>query len=266
MIVVPPFAGNGGLTKSKADTLMQQFLEDRKKEREAEAQLLAEKKKKGVDEAEENLKGREFYGGNFFQSMNPFKQVKETASVDGLAAQTVVSTFARQTGLTVLRKSMQVWQRDIEKAMPVEVRWEQETLGGLRLPVIKQKEATDTEVWEFAGVPECAISMRSPNGDILFFMWFTNEDDVTMNSRKDRIFGVQENVLYPVVWRREKQTVTWRVQCKYIHTYIHTYIHACMHMYVYICMYTCMHVCLAYISSWITDIETLTILISRHDT
>ena len=44
--------------------------------------MLKNIKESGEDQAEKVLQGREFYGGNFFDSLNPLKQVKETDGVD----------------------------------------------------------------------------------------------------------------------------------------------------------------------------------------
>ena len=38
--------------------------------------MLKQIKDSGEDQAEKVLKGREFYGGNFLDSLNPLKQVK----------------------------------------------------------------------------------------------------------------------------------------------------------------------------------------------
>ena len=206
-IVFPDNRGNGGLTKSKADTLMAQFLEDRKKERLQETQLLANKKASG--DADGDLKSKEFYGGNFFESMNPFKQVRETGDLDTKMSQRVVHTFAQKTGLDALMKGL---QRDFEKAIPLEVAWEKDALAGIKLPVIKAKEI-DPEgfrVWSFTGKPECAISVRISDGTILFFMWFcASKNQLLMNARQNGKFLLQEEYNYHYSWN--ERHLTWAV-------------------------------------------------------
>jgi hypothetical protein len=74
-VCVPPQESKVGMSKSKADALMAEFFAERKKERVEETQLLKSHKESGLDQAESVLKSREFYGGNFFDSLNPLKQV-----------------------------------------------------------------------------------------------------------------------------------------------------------------------------------------------
>jgi hypothetical protein len=81
-VCVPPQESKVGLSKTKADALMAEFFAERKKEREEEGAMLKHIKETGEDQAEKVLQGREFYGGNFFDSLNPLKQVKETDGVD----------------------------------------------------------------------------------------------------------------------------------------------------------------------------------------
>ena len=81
-VCVPPQESKVGLSKTKADALMAEFFAERKKERLEEEELLKKEKSSGEDVAEKVLKSREFYGGNFLDSLNPLKQVKETDGVD----------------------------------------------------------------------------------------------------------------------------------------------------------------------------------------
>ena len=57
--------------------------------------MLKDDKDSGKDQAEEALKGREFYGGNFFDSLNPLKQVRETANVDDKVRVTMLNSVRR---------------------------------------------------------------------------------------------------------------------------------------------------------------------------
>ena len=99
-VCVPPQESKIGLSKSKADTLMAEFFAERKKERIEEGQMLKDSKDSGLDQAEEVLKAREFYGGNFFDSMNPLKQVKETDGVDDKVRDKVIAGMQQITGVS----------------------------------------------------------------------------------------------------------------------------------------------------------------------
>ena len=94
-VCVPPQESKVGLSKAKADVLMAEFFAERKKERFEEGQMLKDDKDSGKDQAEEALKGREFYGGNFFDSLNPLKQVRETANVDDKVRVTMLNSVRR---------------------------------------------------------------------------------------------------------------------------------------------------------------------------
>ena len=85
-VCVPPQESKVGLSKTKADALMAEFFAERKKERLEEGQILREVKEAGTDQAEEVLKSREFYGGNFLDSLNPLKQVLACVRACVLAA------------------------------------------------------------------------------------------------------------------------------------------------------------------------------------
>ena len=210
-IVFPNRDGNGGLSKSKADILMTQFLEDRKKERLQEKQLLESKRTRG--DAEVDLKSKEFFGDNFFHSVNPFKQVTETGDLDNKMSERVVNTFAQQTGLSALQERFKGLQRDFEKAIPLQVAWENDAVAGIKLPVIKAKELDPAglRVWSFTGMPPCAISMRLPDDNtVLFCMLFdSKKHQISCNIRKNGKFIEDQEFNYPPSWN-ERQ-VTWVV-------------------------------------------------------
>ena len=154
MIVLSEQQGTGGIPKKEANALMAKFLEDRKQERLQESRMLVQDKAKEVDQAEEQLKSREFYGGNFFESMNPFKQVEDTGDLDLKMQSRVVDTFVQKTGFTYLQSRMKAIQRDVEVAMGV-------TRG---------EEEKKVWVWSLKSKPEFAFSMRHGK-NVLFFVW-----------------------------------------------------------------------------------------------
>jgi ATP-dependent Lon protease len=122
MVVLSAKGGTGGMAKKEADDLMAKFLADRKQERLQESQMLADVKSKEVDQAEEVLKTREFYGGNFLESMNPFKQVEDTGDLDTKMQSRVVHTLLQQTQFSYLQAKMKALQVQI-KSCPAPNLW-----------------------------------------------------------------------------------------------------------------------------------------------
>ena len=85
-------------------------------------------KETGVDQAETALKSREFYGGNFFDSLNPLKQVKETDGVDDKVRDSVLANMQRYTGLSreemsiqSLRSKLEQYSQDMQAKMQAQM-------------------------------------------------------------------------------------------------------------------------------------------------
>ena len=213
-VVFPPIQ-NKGLRKQEANSLMAEFLQVRKMEREKEKALIEEMKFKGHD-ADESLKSREFYGGSWFESMNPFKQVKETHHVDAKVKTRIFNTFAETTGFNTLQTRMRVLQRDLNKAIPVQVRWEEIASGGLKVPVFKVKEGDaqeeDVYAWSFMGKPPCHITFFHPNKNYPFSICFHRERagviQAQMHHGQDNIQGGVESFWY---YGECPEGITWLV-------------------------------------------------------
>jgi hypothetical protein len=134
-VCVPPQESKIGLSKTKADALMAEFFAERKKERLEESQLLKEVKETGVDQAETALKSREFYGGNFFDSLNPLKQVKETDGVDDKVRDSVLANMQRYTGLSREEMSIQSLRSKLEQySQDMQAKMQAQMPQGLALP------------------------------------------------------------------------------------------------------------------------------------
>ena len=166
-ICVPPQESKVGLSKATADALMQEFFNERKKERQEEGQLLKDNKEKGEDLAEKVLKSREFYGGNFFDSLNPLKQVKDTDGVDDMVRNSVISNMkglVRQAGVSDARlKDMQSkfeqFSLDVQAKLPSMpalpgITWEEEeevageTQGEFTLASWRKKAGIKVPKWQ----------------------------------------------------------------------------------------------------------------------
>ena len=158
------YEGSGGLSQSKANDLMAQFLEDRRKDLEQETQLSA--KHRGLDKAEESLRGREFYGGNFLQSMNPFKQVAATDGLDEKIAGNVVNSLVNTSGFDRWTVQMRRLQRGLGQAIPLQVAWDD------GIPSLKTcKVLPCVRVFSCTGRPDCAVSLQSSADLELFHLW-----------------------------------------------------------------------------------------------
>ena len=130
MVVLSAQVGTGGMAKREADDLMAKFLADRKQERLQESQMLADVKSKEVDQAEEVLKTREFYGGNFLESMNPFKQNQDTEDIDNKVQSRVVHTFLQKAQIPYLQAKMKALQVQIKLCPAPNLRY---TMGRVRV-------------------------------------------------------------------------------------------------------------------------------------
>ena len=163
-VCVPPQESKVGLSKDKADALMAEFFAERKKERLEEGQLLKDIKDSGEDQAEKGLKSREFYGGNFFDSLNPLKQVKETDGVDDKVRNSVIINMQRVTGVNdanikEMRSKLEKFTADMQAKLPTMptlpgITWEEEeaaegeTQGEFTLASWRKKAGIKVPKWQ----------------------------------------------------------------------------------------------------------------------
>lgn len=126
-VFIPKQESKIGMEKSQAQALMAEFFAERRKERSEETSMLMDAIHTGRDQAEETLKSREFYGGSFFSSMNPFKGATVTENLDRHMQDHMMNKLKNMPGVGELQKNitlkMEVLRQDIEAFLPVTVSW-----------------------------------------------------------------------------------------------------------------------------------------------
>jgi hypothetical protein len=185
-VYLPKQESKIGMEKSKAQALMAEFFAERRKERSEETSMLMDAIHTGRDQAEETLKSREFYGGSFFSSMNPFKGATGTENIDRHVQDHMMNKLKNMPGVGELQKSitqkMEVLRQDIEAFLPVTVSWhehdddeesarsKEDPTGssysisslkrGFQMPTILPKDPKGDFVWCATGQPPFWLRIR----------------------------------------------------------------------------------------------------------
>ena len=205
---IPKQESKVGMEKTKAQNLMEEFFAERRKERSEEVNMLLDVKSSGKDQVDETLKSREFVGGSFFESMNPFKETKGAENLDSTLKDGIMRKISKMPGVEDLKKrvteKMQGLRQDLELVLPVTVSWhesdenetsvpaeqEQSTYAynmaslkkvtGFQMPTILPKDPAGNFVWCAAGQPPFWLRIRASETTTplrLFFMGWEHVHD-----------------------------------------------------------------------------------------
>lgn len=206
---IPKQESKVGMEKTKAQTMMADFFAERRKERSEEVNMLIDVKRSGKDQADETLKSREFYGGNFFESMNPFKEVKGAENLNRTVKEGMMRKMNQMPGVGKLKEKLtervQKLRQDVQVALPVTLAWHEsdeddetdvpeedeknmspysvasfKKATGLQMPTILPKDPAGNFVWCAVGQPPFGLRIRASKTTtpvrILFEGWEMSYD------------------------------------------------------------------------------------------